>query len=180
MSAAVYLDQENSTYSGAGVKPLSRIPSHPGEAFSRKGSKTPKVNHGLSLPSRHNSVGTPLKIISDVRKVKAPVAGPRPAVHGKVLEPCKEEYPEIEKMFPYCPEEFEEHGVVDVLYLSRLPLAGLPAVSWDGVPVEDDINFVWLLLVFKPFPSAPSPADFTEEIELILQAVDFPPEEDFV
>ncbi|XP_028840480.1 securin [Denticeps clupeoides] len=177
MSAAVYLDQENSTYSGAGVKPLSRIPSHPGEAFSRKGSKTPKVNHGLSLPSRHNSVGTPLKIISDVRKVKAPVAGPRPAVHGKVLEPCKEEYPEIEKMFPYCPEEFEEHGVVDVLYLSRLPLAGLPAVSWDGVPVEDDIA---LDRCRSPRPDRMSLADFTEEIELILQAVDFPPEEDFV
>ncbi|XP_076144240.1 securin [Alosa pseudoharengus] len=54
----------------------------------------------------------------------------------------EDEEPDMESMFPYRPDEFEQYGLADgVVYLNALPLAGVPRLPWQPViPDTDDLT----------------------------------------
>ncbi|XP_077588745.1 securin [Stigmatopora nigra] len=151
-----------------------------------------KTDVPMKTPMRGKNMTTPLRI---GRKAFGIVnTQPSPLLNkqekktkeikiGKALEAnvkCgtrEEDCPEIEKLIPYDPLEFEKYGVPeDLLCLSRLPLAGL---VFPNPPLEEDPH-----IYIPPLPT-PSPPrrpsnkecfEFGAFLEMIDELTEFPPE----
>ncbi|KAK3536114.1 hypothetical protein QTP70_029351 [Hemibagrus guttatus] len=129
MDAMVYLDQENGTLAAPSIKARQRLPSAPERLL-----KTPlKTWLGAPVHSGRKALGTVNKIVSTpATSHKGDVLNkPLAAQQCKVAsQPVGEDYPEIEKCFPYDPSDFEVYGVPEEVCLSRFSLAGLGKQQW--------------------------------------------------
>ncbi|XP_063050000.1 securin [Engraulis encrasicolus] len=93
----------------------------------------------------------------------------------EVVKPVENAEPDIEKMFPYSPDEFLNSGEADgVVYLSHLPLFGLPRLSWKPqLPeMDDDLMMPPPALPISPLPSLSLPEECSTELDDFLMTLD--------
>ncbi|XP_060783667.1 securin isoform X2 [Neoarius graeffei] len=137
MDAMVYLDQENGTLAAPSLKFRQRLQSAPEHLL-----KTPlKTRLGAPVQSGRKALGTVNKIVA------TPAASNKGDVLNKPLaaqqckvapQPVCEDYPEIEKCFPYDPSDFEVYSVPEEVCISRFSLAGLGKQQWSLNVLEED------------------------------------------
>ncbi|XP_042563877.1 securin [Clupea harengus] len=137
MSALMFAGQENVRLRLPPGKDRMRLKSAP-ELNTEKGFKTPGPTTPLLNRPR----------LCSQKVTHTPNVYPQredPDLRCRVKDaqpPAEDAEPDIERMFPYRPDDFERYGVTDgVLYLSALPLAGAPWLPWHPViPEADDIT----------------------------------------
>ncbi|XP_019730286.1 securin [Hippocampus comes] len=84
----------------------------------------------------------------------------------------KEDYPEIEKMIPYDPMEFEKYCIPeDLIPLGSLALAGLAFHQRPPLSEKDQYNYVPPLLSLSP-ERMPQRSDGCTEFDAFLQTID--------
>ncbi|TSQ81049.1 Securin [Bagarius yarrelli] len=178
MDTMVYIDQENDTLAAPSVKARQRLQSAPERLL-----KTPlKTRLGAPVPSGRRALGTVNKIVSTpATSHKGDVLNKRPAAQQCKASQPVEDYPEIEKCFPYDPSDFEVYRVPEEICLSRFSLAGLGKQQWPLDVVEEDCSVIEPCLPMSPFKM---PSDnFKDDLEAFLETiseltVDLPPERD--
>ncbi|KAI5630007.1 pituitary tumor-transforming 1, partial [Silurus asotus] len=178
MDAMVYLDQENGTLAAPSLKSRQRLQSAPERVL-----KTP-LKTWLRAPAQsgRKALGTVNKIVATpATSHKGDVLNkPFAAQQCKVApQPVGEDYPEIEKCFPYDPSDFEICSVPEEVCLSRFSLAGLGKPQWRPNPLEDDFDMITPGLPLSPL-KMPS-VHCSDDLEAFLQTineltVDLPPE----
>ncbi|XP_066505566.1 securin isoform X2 [Hoplias malabaricus] len=136
MDTMIYLDQENGRLTGSTIKSRQRLQSAPEQLL-----KTPLhvKKLGGSSQSARKALGTFNKIVSTPAISHKTEAWSKPlGAQRKVPpQPAPEDYPEIEKFFPYNPSDFELYTVPEEVCLSRFSLAGLGQHQWPATPLED-------------------------------------------
>ncbi|KAI4880140.1 hypothetical protein NFI96_009036 [Prochilodus magdalenae] len=171
------------------IQPTAVEPSSTNEylvTFTEQLLKTPLHVKKLGAPVRstRKALGTVNKIAS------TPVISHKGEAQSKPLgtqqckvppQPVCEDYPEIEKCFPFNPSDFEVYSVPEEVCLSRFSLAGLGRWQWPRTSPEDD--FVMdACLPQSPLkmPSESCRDDLEAFLETINElAVDLPPECDY-
>ncbi|XP_056625845.1 securin [Triplophysa dalaica] len=184
MDTMVYLDQENGRLTTPAVKSRqNRLHSAPDPCL--KTPLTGKVRVCAPVLSSRKALGVVNKIVAtSAASVKAEdKAKPAEAKCKPSSQPAAEEYPEIEKCFPYDPSAFETYGVPDEVYLSRFSLAGLRKQTWPTALPVDELLLVDPCLPLSPL-KMPKEAEFVNEMEAFLQTIDeltveFPPESEY-
>ncbi|KAK2838812.1 hypothetical protein Q7C36_013626 [Tachysurus vachellii] len=178
MDIKVYLDQENGTLAAPSIKSRQRLQSAPERLL-----KTPlKTWLGVPVHSGRKALGTVNKIVS------TPTTSHKGDVLNKPLaaQQCKvasqavgEDYPEIEKCFPYDPSDFEDYCVPEEVCLSRFSLAGLGKQQWPLNVLEEDFGMIEPCLPPSPLkmPSVHCRDDLEAFLETISElTVCLPPE----
>ncbi|XP_036423771.1 securin isoform X2 [Colossoma macropomum] len=180
MDALIYLDQENGRLTAPTIKSRQRLQSAPEQLL-----KTPLHVKKLGAPvqSARKALGTVNKIVS------TPAVSHKGEAHSKPLgaqckvppQPACEDYPEIEKCFPFNPSDFEVYSVPEEVCLSRFSLAGLGRQQWSPSSLEEDF-------IMDPcLPQSPlkMPSEYCrDDLEAFLETineltVDLPPECDY-
>ncbi|XP_062855990.1 securin isoform X2 [Trichomycterus rosablanca] len=174
MDAMIYLGQENDRLSASSIKSRQRLQSAP-----ERLSKTPKLRPVGSALSGRKALGAVNKIVATPAASQKAEALNKPLGTQKckvAQKPTGQDYPEIEKCFPYNPSDFEIYTVPEEVCLSRLSLAGL-AKQWPATEFEDFTVEPCLPLSPLKMPSE----NCRDELEAFLEAVneltvDLPPE----
>ncbi|XP_030622730.1 securin [Chanos chanos] len=180
MATMIYIDQENGSLNTPAIKPRQKLLS-----VSDKCLKTPlseKSSLSAPLKSNRKALGTVNKIVanSSVSQKGGQKSKPIEAQKCKVPpQQTKEEYPEIEKCFPYSPDEFETDDVPEEVRLSHLSLAGLARLPRPSALPEEDFDMIEPCL--PPSPVKSPTEDYSAELKAFLQTiseltVDLPPE----
>uniref|UniRef100_A0A8B9H234 Securin n=2 Tax=Astyanax mexicanus TaxID=7994 RepID=A0A8B9H234_ASTMX len=183
MDTMIYLDQENGRLTAPNLKSRQRLQSAPEQVL-----KTPlhlKSRLGGSVQSARKALGTVNKIVSTSavsQKGEARV-NPVEAQQCKApSQPVGEDYPEIEKFFPYNPSDFEVYSVPEEVCLSRFSLAGLGKQPW--LPALPEEDFVMMDSCLPPSPLKMPSESSNDDLEAFLETingltVDLPPECDY-
>ncbi|XP_017328927.1 securin isoform X1 [Ictalurus punctatus] len=205
MDAIVYVDQENGTLAAPSIKARQRLHSAPEHLL-----KTPlKTWLGAPSQSSRKALGIVNKIVvtpAATHKVNMPNI-PLAAQQCKVApQPVGEDYPEIEKCFPYDPSDncshcgsweshelhyvwnfsilvvlldFEIYCVPEEVFLSQFSLAGLGKQEWPLNVLEEDFSMIQSCLPLSPLkmPSAHCRDDLEAFLDTISElTVDLPSE----
>ncbi|KAA0709440.1 Securin Pituitary tumor-transforming gene 1 protein [Triplophysa tibetana] len=177
----IYLDQENGRLTTPALKSRqNRLHSAPDPCL--KTPLTGKVRVCAPVLSSRKALGVVNKIVAASVKAEEK-AKPAEAKCKLSSQPAAEEYPEIEKCFPYDPSAFETYGVPDEVYISRFSLSGLRKQPWPTASPVDEMLSVGPCLPLSPL-KMPKEAEFVNEMEAFLQTideltVDFPAESEF-
>ncbi|KAB5571190.1 hypothetical protein PHYPO_G00222230 [Pangasianodon hypophthalmus] len=168
MDAMVYLDQENGTLAAPSIKVRQRLQSAPERLL-----KTPlKTRLGAPAQSGRKALGTVNKIVATpATSHKGDVLNkPLAAQQCKVApQPVGEDYPEIEKCFPYDPSDFEVYCVPEEVCLSRFSLAGLRKQQWPLNVLEEDFSMIPPCLPLSPL-KMPS-VHYRDDLEAFLETI---------
>ncbi|KAL6480147.1 hypothetical protein MHYP_G00111800 [Metynnis hypsauchen] len=180
MEAMIYLDQENGRLTAPPVKSRQRLQSAPEQLL-----KTPLHVKKLGGPvqSTRKALGTVNKIVS------TPAVSHKGEAHSKPRgtqckvppQPVSEDYPEIEKCFPFNPSDFEVYSVPEEVCLSRFSLAGLGRQQCSITSLEED--FIMDPCLSQSPLKMPS-ENLRDDLEAFLETineltVDLPPECDY-
>nr|XP_057932595.1 securin isoform X2 [Doryrhamphus excisus] len=133
--------------------------------------KTPLAPGRKAFGVVNTQFSTPVVKVQEKKPVKIQEAKVKPL-------PQKKEYPEIEKMIPYDPLDFEKYSIPeDVIALGGIPLAGLMWLPEGPLPSEEVSYLAPLSPVKMPERSGCAELDsFLQTLEELT--VDFPPEPD--
>ncbi|XP_072519984.1 securin isoform X2 [Salminus brasiliensis] len=182
MDAMIYLDQENGRLAAPNLKSRQRLQSAPEQLL-----KTPlhiKGRLGGSVHSARKALGTVNKIVSTsaVSHKGETRSKPLGAQCKGPSQPVREDYPEIEKCFPYNPSDFEMYSVPEEVCLSRFSLAGLGRQQWCPASLEED--FIMMDPCLPPSPLKMPLETSRDDLEAFLETingltVDLPPECDY-
>ncbi|XP_016310401.1 securin-like [Sinocyclocheilus anshuiensis] len=181
MDTVIYLDQENGRLTTPAIKSRqNRLHSAPDQCL-RTPLAAGKARPGAPLQSGRKALGVINKVVATQAASHKAEEKTKPAeAKCKVsAQPASEELPEIEKCYPYNPNEFETCGVPDEVYLSCFSLTGLGKQMWpNALPVEELIMDPCLPLSPLKMPRA---VECVDEMEAFLQTiseltVDLPPE----
>ncbi|XP_076877191.1 securin [Brachyhypopomus gauderio] len=176
MDVALYLDQENGALTGP-AKSRHRLRSAPEQVLKTPlNAKTPR----LAAPrSARRALGTVNKTVATPR-ASDPRTKPLEVQCKVPPKPAVEDYPEIEKCFPYNPSDFELYSVPDDVCLSRFSLAGLGRGQWTRAFPEEDVIDIGLPPSPLKLPSEDCRDDLGAFLETIKElTVDLPPECDY-
>ncbi|XP_069510368.1 securin-like [Ambystoma mexicanum] len=157
MATLIFVDQENGVAStNVASKDRVRLPSST-KVFSEqchlgKVNAAPSGRKGLCNASVNLS-----KVVVDSKpkQVKKPKVVPAPV---KIQKVSSEEYPEIEKLIPYNPLDFECFDVPEEHRLGHLCLAGVPLQTLESDRFDRHVNLL---------PSPIKPCSFTWESEIL-------------
>jgi len=144
----LFASQENAGLRLPAAKDRQRLKSAPefGAEKSFKAPLTPLLGPSAALfgpctPLQQRLALGSLKKAAQTPNVQPQREDPKLRCQEKeVVKPVEDAEPDIERMFPCSPDEFMDHGETDgVVYLSNLPLFGLPRLSWKPqLPEIDD------------------------------------------
>ncbi|KAM9470267.1 securin [Clarias gariepinus] len=162
MDAMVYLDQENGTLAAPSIKARQRLQSAPERLL-----KTP-LKTWLGAPARPGR-----KALGTVNKIQAtPATTHKGDVLNKPAQQSKkapQDYPEIEKCFPYDPSDFEVYHVPEEVCLSQLSLAGLGKQRWPVNVTKEDFSVIQPCL--PPSPLKMPSEHCRDELEAFLETI---------
>ncbi|XP_064181345.1 securin isoform X1 [Anguilla rostrata] len=192
MTTLIYVDKENGALlTPAPSKQRGRLFSAPGSTVADTCLKTPasgKPLCGVPPQSCRRALGTVNKLgstpsvsLTGRNKNKTP-AIPTQKVKTKPQN-TEEEYPEIEKLIPYNPLDFETYEVPEEVRLSHLCLAGLARFPGNPVlPEEEEFEVIDVCEQLAPMKMPVE--DFSAELDSFLQTisqltVDLPPEPEY-
>ncbi|KAL2088287.1 hypothetical protein ACEWY4_015186 [Coilia grayii] len=166
MNTLMFPDRENVGLRLPAGKERQRLKSAPefstGKAFKAPltplapckpvlGPSTPLF--GPCTPLQQRLALGSLKKVTQIQNVPPRREAVKPRCKEKeTLKPVHDGEPDIERMLPYSPHEFERYGDADgVVYLSHLPLFGKARLPWKHqLPEIDDI-------ILKPCDPLPPP-----------------------
>ncbi|NWQ74634.1 PTTG1 protein, partial [Columbina picui] len=142
MATLIFTDQENGEVGGA--KNQRRPPSVSAKVFSegtQVNTPLPKKTVGAS-PATSCSVRKALGnvngtegLVTKMNKTRQKNTANKIAEKSTGLEVCdavaEEEWPEIENMFPFDPQDFESYDLPEEYKLSNINLRGLPLKTFE-------------------------------------------------
>ncbi|KAK2540840.1 Pttg1 [Columba livia] len=152
MATLIFTDQENGEV-GA-TKNQRRLPSVSSKVFS-EGTQ-------VNTPLPKKTIGTSPATSHSVRKALGNIAE-----KSAGLESCdavaEEEWPEIENMFSFDPEDFESYDLPEEYKLSNINLRGVPLMIFERT-YDKYVNMV---------PSPVKTEEFSQESNLLQATADF-------
>ncbi|XP_036931948.1 securin [Acanthopagrus latus] len=171
MANIIFAERENARLHPPTLKMRQRLQSAPEKLL-----KSPMIAKSFNtpLPSGRKAFGTVNKQIAtpDVGAQEKKLLKPQETKVKLATQTKVEEYPDIEKLIPYDPLEFEKYSVPeDLIPLSGFALPGL--ASFPQVPhlFKDDLETLDPLPNLSPV-KMPKHTDYCSELDAFLQTID--------
>ncbi|XP_030002070.1 securin [Sphaeramia orbicularis] len=177
MANIIFAEQENARLHAPSLKMRQRLQSAPEQLKTPSTAKTfvtPQLSSRKALGTVNKMVSTPAINVQEKKLLKP---------EGTKVKPQKkvQEYPEIEKFFPYDPLEFDKYSVPeDLVPLSKLALPGLACFPQASHLHLEEPEILSPLPNMSPV-KMPKCSDHCSELDAFLQTlneltVELPPE----
>ncbi|XP_062282064.1 securin [Scomber scombrus] len=180
MDNIIFAERENACLHGPTLKMRQRLQSAPEKLLkspmTAKTLLTPLPSGRKALGIVNKQISTPAINVQEKKLLKPQETKVRHAAQNKV-----EEYPEIEKLIPYDPLEFQRYSIPeDLIPLSSFALPGLACFPQAPPCCEEDLEMLEPLPDTSPV-KMPRHSDYCSELDAFLQTldeltIDLPPE----
>ncbi|XP_042349934.1 securin [Plectropomus leopardus] len=171
MANIIFAERENARLHPPSLKIRQRLQSAPEKLLSPMTGKTlhtPLLSGRKAFGDVNKKISTPA--INTQEKLLKPQE--TKVKHASDQKTKVEEYPEIEKFFPYDPLEFEKYSIPeDLIPLSGFALPGLACFPQAPHLHEDDLEKIDPLPNLSPV-KMPQSSDYCPELDAFLQTLD--------